>query len=179
MIKNCFKIILEWYFLPSRNVEDLPCAGLCSLPKLPPHQRFAHGVFAAWLLLGCCVQCCLWEKKKQNPKNRTHVGIRVHLSPAQPLPTPWRGFWGRTISSMVWGIEHGLVLRSAFTADRFLSYLWSLFSLVVMSVQQMCVKTKFCAFWALEVFHVLLAALCVCEGTTWLFPWLCNLIKII
>lgn len=32
---------------------------------------------------------------------------------------------------------------------------------VLMRVQQMCVKTNFCGFWALEVFHVLLAALCV------------------
>lgn len=130
-------------------------------PNSPHTRGFAHGVFAAWLLLGCCVQCCPLKKTLR----AGHV--RVYLSPAQPLPTPWRGFFGgfrgRTVSSMVWGIEHSLVLRSPFTADRFYHpYGYNLSDgHVVMSVQQMCVKTKFCVFGALEVFHVLLAALCV------------------
>lgn len=122
MIKNCFKIILEWYFLPSGNVEDLPCAVLCSLLKSPPHQRFAYGVFTAWLLLGCYVPCCPLEKNPKEQEMLEYGCIYIYLLLSLfPFPGEDFGgrFRGRTVSSMVWGIEHCLLLRSPFTADRF------------------------------------------------------------
>lgn len=142
-------------------MEDLHCAVLCSLPKFPPYQRFCSWGF-------CCLAAFGMLCSMLSPEKTLRTGhVRVYLSPAQPLPTPWRGFFlgfrGRTVSSMVWGVEHSLVLRSFFTADRFYHiYGYNLSDGdVVMSVQQMCVKTKFCVFGALEVFHDLLAALCV------------------
>lgn len=68
-----------------------------------------------FLLPGCFGDVVFNVVPWKSPIRTGHVGIRVYLTPAQPLTTPWRGFWGgfrgRTVSSMVWGIEHGLVLR--------------------------------------------------------------------
>lgn len=89
--------------------------------------------------------------------------IYLLLTSSHSLERILGGFRHRTVSSRVWGIEHGLVLRLAFTAGRFYHIYGYYLSdgHVVMSVQQMCVKNKFCGFGELEVFHVLLAALCV------------------
>lgn len=90
----------------------------------------------------------------------------MYLPPAQPIPIPWRGFGG-DLGAGVFPAWFG-VLSTAWHSDNPLLLIDLIVFLVIiyqinvlMRVQQMCVKTNFCGFWALEVFHVLLAALCV------------------
>lgn len=86
------------------------------------------------------------------------------------------GFRGRTVSSMVWGIEHCLLLRSPFTADRFY-HIYGHYLALWWWVCNKCVSKPNFVFSGHLRFSMFSWQLCVCEGTTWLFLWLCNLIS--
>lgn len=132
----------------------------------PKHHHIIGTHFCCAAGFGCCVQRCpLKNPRTTGHCQNQHILISCSAS-SHSLERILGGFMGRTVSTTVWTIEHGLVLRWPF-----IWYIWWWCTIAVTSLnlpdvsncwskfypsildscllKQLCVKDNFCVFWAL------------------------------